>query len=533
MTSLSSRSASAPGRSLPILAPADAEKRYRSRFAIAHTSRFRNRRYAYFPRTSDLAQVSDPIADALQWFVDGVSWWKVGRQLQARYGRALAVAALHSLKELRNNGYLDQESVLSPEKRATAVESLLGIHPRNLMLFVTEACNLKCTYCYEVLQGVHAGGRMLKQVDARAVVDQYLADSGNRSPICITFFGGEPLLNFKVIADVVQYAKEGARGRGKAIAFSMTTNLTLLTEEIADYLVEEQFSVMVSLDGSSQKNDSRRVTVNGSGTYERVTRNLRMLMAKQRKAGVRLPRLRATMSEGNSDGFAIEEDLLALGTGLVMVGGTQGTVDGKGDHDLPSDDSVLQPFRAYVDSLLERLRNGEPVGEVSPMFLSTLSKVHEELTRELVHAEAHQDLCGVCRNMKAVSTNGDLFPCHRYVGMDEFKVGNVHEGGAKEELVKEYYEKAMEPYHKKCVDCWARYLCGGQCPWYLSRSDGTVDVPDKPTCEGIRAGFDETLGMYAVLASEHPVEFERLLGTAAAAVTGNHDCHLQSSEEVQ
>jgi uncharacterized protein len=122
--------------------------------------------------------------------------------------------------------------------------------------------------------------------------------------------------------------------------------------------------------------------------------------------------------------------------------------------------------------------------------------------------------------MRAVTPTGDLYPCHRYVGMEAFRFGNIHDGGMDALKMRVYYESLHGRFAEKCTQCWARHLCGGQCPWYLSRIDGTIAAPDEATCVKIREGFEDAIGFYAVLMNEFPSTLGKLLGQDVNAVKG-------------
>lgn len=449
---------------------------------------------AYFPRTGDLAQVSDAGRIALKAFEEGKGRRQIASDLHEHGGKSAALQGLRDLRELERYGLLDAEVVLGEPEQREVARQYAAHHPRNLMFLVTEKCNLKCLYCYEVKNGVHEAGENVAMGDARRIVDDYLQSTGARSPVTITFFGGEPLLNFPVIQGVVVYAKKAAAALGKEVVFSLTTNLTLLTDESAEFLAREKFSVMVSLDGNKEANDANRKTVGGKGTYDTVVAKLNLLMAKQRVHGARMPRLRATVTSRDIDLVDVESDLLKLGTGLVRVGGASYS---EGDDCAgweEADAATRERFRGILSG-----------DRIPPMIQKSLSELAKELNRAHAH-QGEQQLCGVCRNMKAVTPKGDIYPCHRYVGMEEYKLGNLAEGGVDPQRLSRYYEKVQAQYHTKCVSCWARHLCRGRCVWTLSDEDGTVRTPDDEGCRVIRSFSEAQLGLYAGLVARGRLE---------------------------
>ncbi len=307
---------------------------------------------------------------------------------------------------------------------------------------------------------------------------------------------------------------ERATETKQQVGFTMTSNLTLLTEDMAEFLAREKFHVMVSIDGDRESHDRHRVTVSGEGTYDTTVANLKLLVGKMRLHGTRLPKIRATMTAGNVDPVATEEHLRSLGTHLVEVGESHGTVNEQQDYDVGSKcEERMNSFNARIDSIIEQLEADPSVlPDVGNSLRKSLRKVHDEVTRKQAYSQARPTLCGVCRNMKAVTPEGDLFPCHRYVGMEAFKMGNIHTGGIQQDRVRDYYDALYTTYAEKCAPCWLRHLCGGQCPWYLSSEDGAISPPDDATCDDIRDGFEVLLGFYATLMSRFPEALASILG---------------------
>lgn len=509
-----------------------------------HVFEFRGNHFAYFIHTGDLVGLSPEAARVLAWYEEALDRRTIEARARYELGEELAQAVLHDLAVLEAGGLLHPDVTLTSAQQAEDVAGLLRHQPRNLMFFVTEACNLKCTYCYEKVQGVHASARMLRQVDAERTIDAYFAEAPRRDAQTITFFGGEPLLNPDVIRETVAYAKRRAAELGKQVDFTMTSNLTLLTEDMADFLAREGFHVMVSIDGDREGHDRYRKAADGSGTYDVVTRNLQVLISRMRAHGTRLPKIRATLTAENSDPIAAERHLRGLGTPLVMIGETHGTVAGTGAHDVnasaESRARSARPVEDAVDAALTAL-DADPAAlpELPRSLVKALVAIHEEVTRTEPHGPARPSLCGVCRNMKAVTPTGDLFPCHRYVGMEAFKMGNLREGGLDRHKVRDYYDRLYGVYQEKCAPCWLRHLCGGQCPWYLSTADGAIQTPDDAMCDDIRDGYERRFGLYATLLSRFPAAFEALLGTTAAELRGEEagtlagDCKSPEPTEVR
>lgn len=479
--------------------------------SVVHVFEALGRRYAYFGKTADVAQIDDDLYEVLSAFENGVSDTPESAASTVDPEQRDRIGALREL------GMLEPQPGLSADAVEERIDRLFRHSPRNLMFLVTEACNLACTYCYEVENGVHDRPSVFRREDARKVIETYLQEARPRGYACITFFGGEPLLNLKVIEDIVAFAKQRAAELEMAVAFSITSNLTLLTEKIADFLAREDFAIMVSIDGPKHIHDRHRLGKCSSlidGSHDRVVAMLKLLMERCRAHGTRMPRLRATLTDP-SEHEEVEKYLLSLGTGLVEIGSTDEEHTVKNGPSCPSrsegrdTEPAAEPAPPLADlerryrELADRLAAGD-FSDIPPSVAKSMRMLRDQLEAAGPRAQSEPRLCGVARNMKAVTPTGDIYPCHRYVGMPAFKLGNVHEGGLDEGLTRSYYEKLFASFGSKCASCWARHLCGGQCPWQLSNDAGEVERPADAACRNIKRGFELRLALYAETRAARP-----------------------------
>jgi uncharacterized protein len=436
---------------------------------------------------------------------------------------------LAELSVLRDAGYLQSEPGVTSTRLRDEVDKLVAHHPRNIMFLVTEACNLRCTYCYEVGNSFHDTARMMSFANAKEILDAFFERNGGREDLCVTFFGGEPLLNHRLVRQVVEYSHERGAALGKKVTYTITTNATLMTEEIADFLVKYQVGVMVSLDGEKEANDRYRVDREGHGTHDRAVAGIKLLLDKQNRAGVRPLRIRATMTAENIDRRAIVDYFRSLGNVRLTVGMASGTAFGKKSFDVTSRDrpAIDAGNDSYTDELLRAAEQGGKPPRDNPVFDSVVD-LHKFMQEKVPGRVAAPKLCGVGRNMLAVTPTGQYFPCHRYVGMDAWRLGSQFDGGLDEGAVRTYYGKLFANFYGHCTKCWLRFRCGGQCPWYLSTPTGEITHPDAESCDSIRAFEERVTWVYLRIKEQHAEWFAAHVTSAAPS---HDDCALPGSAQ--
>jgi uncharacterized protein len=346
-----------------------------------------------------------------------------------------------------------------------------------------------------VKAGFHSTGKGMDLETACRSVEHLIARSGKRPELEITFFGGEPLLSFERVRQIVAWCRERGAACGKTFHFQMTTNAVLMTDEVVDFLVAERFTVMVSLDGPPETADSNRVDHAGRGVTAKALANAKRLVARQKAAGLRPATIRATLAKGNGSMLAAGDFLGGVGFERVMIGASFGRAHEKAAVDLGLEDLErlereaeveLERFLAWIDG-----RGPKPPTDAMQRSLRGLAQA---LASPRPFAQVG---CGVGRNMQAIAADGTIYPCHRYAGERAWAIGSLEQGIDREKL-SAYYSAILGNYDRHCSSCWARQLCGGQCPWYLSNSAGQVGTPDEPSCDSIRAGLERQL--FALLA---------------------------------
>ncbi|PLX38439.1 MAG: quinohemoprotein amine dehydrogenase maturation protein [Hyphomicrobiales bacterium] len=363
-----------------------------------------------------------------------------------------------------------------------------------IVLNVNTGCNLSCTYCYKEDLDTPSAGRRMAFETAKKSIELLLKESPDRDRYNVVFFGGEPLSNLGLIREVVAFAEERFGDLGKKVDFTLTTNATLLTPEIVDWLDAHRFGLTISMDGPKALHDKNRKTVGGKGTYDVVAAKARMLLERysSRPVGARV-----TLTHGVTDVIAIW-DHLKNGLGFAEVGFSPVTSGPMSAFNLTGDElsDVFERMKAlgriYRDAALE----GRNIG---------FSNMHQLMT-DLYEGRSKALPCGAGLGMLAVDHAGELNLCHRFTGSDMETYGSVDEGIAKARLSR-FLEDRAERGDKGCETCRIRNLCAGGC---YHESYAHFSDPTKPTyhyCDLMRDWIDFGIEVYGDLIAGNPAFF--------------------------
>jgi uncharacterized protein len=469
--------------------------------APCHLFRFRGSNYAFEVESSAVVRLDDPAYEALALRLKGESPEATVSMLAATYGLETAQAVLAELGQLEERGvFQGPVTVYSQQEDEAYIQRLTGLSTSKIELYLAEACNLRCRYCYVDGNAALNNGLMPWEI-AKEAVDLVFQRAGDVPDITITFFGGEPLLNKPVLRQVIRYSQQLGARRGKTVRYSMTTNATLLDDEIIGLIKRYNFGLMISLDGPPDVHDRMRPFANGRGSFAVAARNVKRLMARRRSVTVR-----CTLSNECLDRPQIVDFLEAFGFTRVAMSRCTGTAEYLGPYDIgPEENAVLKaqdPF--FMGRLLEQLALGEAV-RFNP-WANALRAIHDQASRRM--------RCGVGRGCTTVGIDGKLYPCHRYVGMEAYVLGHVSTGidrGRFADYLRAYFETK-----EKCESCWAINICGGYCPWYVSNRDGTCSPPQDWWCDEVRNWYEQAIWLYDTLRSNHVDYFRQVVGDDTA-----------------
>ena len=364
-----------------------------------------------------------------------------------------------------------------------------------LVLNITNQCNLACTYCYEFgadkIATPNGKPKYMTLETARSSVDFLLDQSAGRQAVHITFFGGETLMNFKLLREVVLYAQGAAAAQGRAITFSLTTNATLLTDEIIAFLSDQEIGVTVSMDGPPDLQDKHRIYKNGKGSYAVIEPRLRKLLAIHKTRAITA---RVTLTEGVTDVIRIyrhlKEDL-----GFHEVGFAP--VTNSGDQAYAIDDGgmegVLAQFHELADEWLEYALRGQMHG---------FSNVSETIG-ELIQGVNKSHPCGAGLGLLGVSPSGDLSPCHRFTDADSHTLGHI-DSGIDADKREDFLSRGHVAAKYECQSCWARPLCAGGCHHEAFVRYGDTGHANLHYCDWIREWTDTCLRIYGAVSVLNP-----------------------------
>ena len=386
-------------------------------------------------------------------------------------------------------------SVAAPVETITPKPPKKRIPLTTLVLNVTSKCNLACTYCYEYGEDrvvePSKKPRFMTEETARQSVDFMFAEAGEQKTVHLTFFGGETLLNYKVLRSALAYARSRAAALGKEVDVSLTTNATLLRDEIIDWIVDNDVGVTVSIDGDREQQNRHRVFHNGKGSYDVIRPHIESLLTKHRRRPVGA---RVTLTHDNLDVIGIFRHLRGE-LGFWEVGFAPVTTSWRRDYAIEEAgfEQMLFSFQELAREYLAFTLAGRHHGFSN--VRDTVEEIHKGMSKAYP--------CGAGLGLLGVATDGDVALCHRFAGSDSHKLGTVFEG-VDHALQDDYLVRHHIANKTDCSQCWARPLCAGGCYHEAQTRYGSTERPNLHYCEWIRRWTHTCLEVYGTLAERRP-----------------------------
>lgn len=418
----------------------------------------------------DISSGSVHVIDQISWdFLEQLEicegdWEEASSKLVDKYKNQELNEVVRELQGLITNKLL-----FTPDIKDTDYQPSSNPVVKALCLHIAHDCNLRCGYCFAGT-GAFGGDRslMTQEIGERAI-DFLFNASQNRRHVEVDFFGGEPLLNFGVVKELVAYGNKKAKELNKVIKFTLTTNGVLLNKEVQEFLDENNMSVVLSLDGRKEVNDKMRPFVNGSGSYEIIKDKILQFVKNRRQEDYYV---RGTFTRHNLDFAADVIHLVELGFKEISLEPVVAdpTLDyAFKDEDL---DYLKEQYEVLTHYYWQRYVKGQGFN----FFHFNIDLGHGPCLPKRLSG------CGAGHEYLAVSPQGDLYPCHQFVGKPEYKMGHVLTGIENKEVSKDF-QNSHVLNKEECVNCWARYYCSGGCHANNLAFGGSLLKPYKIGCE--------------------------------------------------
>ncbi|MBR4700936.1 MAG: thioether cross-link-forming SCIFF peptide maturase, partial [Oscillospiraceae bacterium] len=329
-----------------------------------------------------------------------------------------------------------------------------------LCLHVAHTCNLNCSYCF-ASQGKYHGDRAIMSFEVgKRALDFLVEHSGTRKNLEVDFFGGEPLMNFQVVKDLVAYARSIEQEKGKHFRFTLTTNGMLVDDEVIDFANRECHNVVLSLDGRQEIHDRFRVDYAGKGSWERIVPKFQKFV---RARGGKGYYMRGTFTHANPDFLKDIQTMLDLGFTELSMEPVVCAPDDPSALTEADKPIVMRQYEDLAKLMLERDREGRPFTFYHYMIdLTGGPCIYKRISG-----------CGSGTEYMAVTPWGDLYPCHQFVGEEQFKLGDIWTGVTNHEIQDQF--AACNVYaREECKTCWARLYCSGGCAANAYHATGRI-----------------------------------------------------------
>lgn len=417
---------------------------------------------------------------------------EITKEIVDRYGEKEGVTpedvaeVLNDIETLKKEGKLFSEDTyqnlaIDFKNRPTVIKAMC--------LHIAHDCNLACKYCFAG-EGEYCGDRSLMSFEVgKQAFDFLIANSGTRKNLEVDFFGGEPLMNFEVVKQLVAYAREQEKIHNKNFRFTLTTNGVLLDEEVMDFANKEMYNVVLSLDGRKETNDRMRVSRNGKGSYDLIVPKFKEMVKRR---GDKEYYIRGTYTHYNTD---FTKDILHMAdlgfTKLAMepVVASPDAPYALKEEDLPI---LFDQYEKLAAEMVRREKNGKG-----------FTFFHYMIDLEGGPCIAKRIAgCGVGTEYVAVTPWGDLYPCHQFVGDENYLLGNVFDGITNEEVRSRF--KMCNIYTRpQCNDCFARLYCSGGCSANAHHATGSIEGIYELGCKLHRKRVECAIMMKVALAEEN------------------------------
>ncbi len=339
-----------------------------------------------------------------------------------------------------------------------------------LCLLVSHTCNLSCEYCFAAQGKFHGKAGLMDFETGKRALDFLVENSGFRKNLEVDFFGGEPLMNFEVCKQLVEYARSIEKEKNKNFRFTLTTNGVGVTDEVIEWANRECHNVVLSLDGRKEVNDRFRVDIKGRGSYDTIVPKFQKFVKER---GGRGYYMRGTFTHFNpdftNDIFHMADDLGFTELSMEPVVASPDSPSALTKEDLPV---ILEQYEILAKDMIRREKEGKPI----TFYHYMINLEHGPCIYKRISG------CGSGTEYMAVTAWGDLYPCHQFVGDPDYRLGDIW-NGVTNEAVRESFRTCNAYARQECRDCWAKLYCSGGCAANAYHSTGDIHGVYEYGCE--------------------------------------------------
>ena len=381
----------------------------------------------------------------------------------------------------------DGKMLFSEDEYRQYADKTLNAPIKAMCLHVSHDCNLRCEYCFAETGDFGTGRKIMTPETGRKAIDFLIEKSFGRENLELDFFGGEPLMAWDTVVETVKYARSIEKLHGKNFRFTITTNGMLLDDEKIDYINREMSNCVLSLDGRKEVNDRIRYTPNHKGSYDIILPKYKKLVAGRTNPGRTDYYVRGTFTKYNLD-FA--EDVLSIRSEGFRQLSVEPVVT---DPALPY--AITEQDLPKIFSEYDRLFDIMAAGADFNFFHFMIDLQQGPCAIKRLRG------CGCGNEYVAVTPDGDIYPCHQFVGIEEWKMGNISDGKV-DGKIKDYFAKTHIYSKEGCADCWARFYCSGGCNANSFIYEGDVQKPNRLACEMQRKRIECGIALNALRQAE-------------------------------
>ncbi|RQD70596.1 MAG: thioether cross-link-forming SCIFF peptide maturase [Tindallia sp. MSAO_Bac2] len=403
--------------------------------------------------------------------------------LENTYGVDTVKAAMAEINELTENGMLYS----APDTESESITRNQSII-KAMCLHVAHDCNLSCEYCFAAEGTFHGERGMMSEETGKKALDLLVKRSGSRRQLEVDFFGGEPLLNFPLIKKLVHYGRSLEKTADKRFRFTLTTNGLALTEEIMDYINEEMDNVVLSLDGRRSVNDRMRKTLTGEGSYDAIQPRISQMVQKR---GSKPYFVRGTFTARHLDFAADVIHMSDLGYDQISVE----PVVGPPEMEYALQENHIPIIEKEYEKLAEAYLQRKGTENEFRFFHFILDLKQGPCMKKRASG------CGAGTEYLAVTPEGDLYPCHQFVGQKDFCLGTVDSGPVNNSKLESFANATI--YDKPaCMDCWAKYYCSGGCHANAYFANHQLNQPYEIGCQMEKIRIETAMTILALESEE-------------------------------